>query len=185
MSDVATFSVMRRPDLATWRAGPNGRYLVRNRRTGESFELGEEEHLLLSLLDGLHGGGEICTAFAHEFGQPLSPAELDEFAVLATERGLLEKTNGTSSGEITSPGRLAGSWSAPAPPAASLTWGSRSAVRLWNLGSTGLEWIAWPLNAGVARIQRRVRKLKYVGRTDDVFIVAYADHLGNSGIWPS
>ena len=88
MTNLATQPAARRPELVSWSAPDNGRHLVRNRHTGESFQLGEEERFLLAQLDGRQAAEEIREAYARHFDQPLSDEDLDQFIELATQRGL-------------------------------------------------------------------------------------------------
>src|SRR5512135_3506290 len=80
----------RRSELVSQPFGDKGAYLVRNRRTGDSFTLGQEEHFLLARLDGTRTADDLCAAFAERFGAPLTGEELEEFFHLARERGLLQ-----------------------------------------------------------------------------------------------
>ena len=78
------------PELVSWPAGQNGGHLVRNHRTGETFQLAGEEHFLLGRLDGRRTSDEIRDSFEEEFGERLSEDELDEFVEQAASRGLLQ-----------------------------------------------------------------------------------------------
>ena len=124
----------RRTDLVSWRN--NGHYVVRNRKTGESFQLGEEERFLLERLDGRRRPEEIQEEYRRRFARSLSEKELREFVGLATERALLQEGDG-------SPGPLA---QAKQTAARRPLW-KRCAVRLLNVLSTALQWTTWP--AGV------------------------------------
>ncbi len=70
--------------------GDQGQYVVKDPRTGEFFHLGEQEHFLLTQLDGEKDAAAACAAFAERFGQPLSEEELDEFVEMARGKGLLQ-----------------------------------------------------------------------------------------------
>src|SRR5512135_619007 len=83
----------RRPELVSQPFGDKGAYLVRNRRTGDSFTLGQEEHFLLARLDGTRTADDLCAAFSERFGAPLTGEELEEFFHLARERGLLQSND--------------------------------------------------------------------------------------------
>src|SRR5262249_59124113 len=61
----------RRPELVA-RPFAEGGYLIRNRRAGESFQLGPTEHFLLAGLDGRRTAEGLCAAFAEHFGEPLA-----------------------------------------------------------------------------------------------------------------
>jgi hypothetical protein len=156
MCDLATSFPHGRPDLVSWPADDDGRYLVRNRASGESFQLGAQEHFLLERLDGRHTSDEIASAFAERFGQVLSQEELEEFVQLAADHGLL------------------GSLEA-APRARSVRpLGKRIASRSLTLVSTLLDWPARMLTAATARIDLfRLKHLDFVPREDDIFIVTY------------
>ena len=90
MPQLETRLPARRPELVCCPLEENGRYLIRNRSSGESFQLGEEEHFLLERLDGRQMGEEICRAFVEQFDEPLTAEDLDEFVQMAAERGLLQ-----------------------------------------------------------------------------------------------
>jgi multidrug resistance efflux pump len=80
----------RRPELVLRAVGGPGNYVAKEPCSGAYFQLGEEEHFLLQQLDGRHSADAVSAAFAQRFGQPLSPAELDEFVEMARSRGFLE-----------------------------------------------------------------------------------------------
>jgi multidrug resistance efflux pump len=90
MSHLAMSLPPRRPELVIRPLGEQGRYVVKDPRTGEFFQLGEQEHFLLTQLDGARSGADICAAFAERFAQSLSEQELQEFLALATEQGLVQ-----------------------------------------------------------------------------------------------
>ncbi len=168
MTNIATQPAVRRPELASWSAGDNGRHLVRNRQSGESFQLGEEERFLLAQLDGRRAAEEICAAFAQHFDQPLSEEDLEEFIELATQRGLLQVS--TADGATADPGSLE---EAAVPGSTSPVFWKRSTSRLLRGISAVLRWSAWPTNWCVERIAQRLRHLEFVPREDDIFIVTY------------
>src|SRR5262249_46781154 len=89
MTHLATIPPSRKADLVAWPAADQRRYLVRNRASGESFEIGAEEHFLLERLDGRQTRDAIGRDFCERFGQPLSAEELEEFVQLAAQCGLL------------------------------------------------------------------------------------------------
>jgi multidrug resistance efflux pump len=89
MSGLATLLPARRSELIVRPIGDEGQHVVKDPGTGAYFELGPEEHFLLTQLDGSSDSAEICTAFERQFGQPLSPDELTEFVDMARERKLL------------------------------------------------------------------------------------------------
>lgn len=90
MPQLETLLPARRPGLVCCRLEEDGRYLIRNRATGESFQLGKEEHFLLSALNGQQTAENICAAFVERFGEPLTAEDLDEFIELSKQRGLLQ-----------------------------------------------------------------------------------------------
>src|SRR5262245_11204584 len=90
MPQLANRLPCRRSELVSWPAGPNGSYLVRNRKSGDTFQIGEPERYLLGRLDGRHTAQAICIQFADRFGQPLSGGDLADFLALAEERGFLQ-----------------------------------------------------------------------------------------------
>src|SRR6266542_1066369 len=54
---------VRRLELVSWASGKSGQYLVRNRSTRETFQLGCEEQFLLEQLDGGHTAAQLGAAF--------------------------------------------------------------------------------------------------------------------------
>src|SRR5436190_16810417 len=89
MSDLAPPLPGRQPDLVFSPAGEGGGYVIKDPRAGHYFTIGEEEHFLLTQCDGQQSAEAIRARFADRFGQPLEPAELDEFLGTAREQGLL------------------------------------------------------------------------------------------------
>jgi multidrug efflux pump subunit AcrA (membrane-fusion protein) len=90
MSDQITIVPTRRPELVIRPLGDQGRYVVKNPRSGEFFHIGEQEQFLLSLLDGTHTPQDVCTAFSEQFREPLSESDFDGFLRLARSKGLLQ-----------------------------------------------------------------------------------------------
>src|SRR5262249_50791400 len=82
--------------------GDEGRYVVKDPRTGEFFQLGDAEHFLLMQLDGQRTADEICSAFAEHFGESLSEHDFDEFIEQTRGQGLLQP----ASLEASAPGAL-------------------------------------------------------------------------------
>ena len=72
MSELATQLPSCRPELVIRPLGDKGPYVVKEPRTGTYYHLGEEEHFLLTQLDGRRDAEAICAAFAERFGQPLA-----------------------------------------------------------------------------------------------------------------
>src|SRR5689334_4226507 len=81
----------RLPELVLSPFGNDGSYVVKNRRTGKFFMVGEVEHFLLSQLDGDQSAEQICTAFESQFGEPVSLEDLTEFLDIAARRDLVTK----------------------------------------------------------------------------------------------
>ena len=90
MPDRATPLPARRPELVIRPLGDDGRYVVKDPRTGEFFQLGEAEHFLLTQLDGVQTADAVRAAYAERFGEPLSEDDLDEFVELARSQGFVE-----------------------------------------------------------------------------------------------
>ncbi len=166
---------VRRLELVSWASGKSGQYLVRNRSTRETFQLGCEEQFLLEQLDGGQNAAQLRAAFAARFGQPLSSDDLAEFLDLAARRGFLEPD---------------GDGRAEAPPERQARRHSRDALRGANAPTSR------PLNQIVGRTLRvaaalllrlgtglkiagrkihifQLTRLNFVPRPDDIFIVTY------------
>src|SRR5262245_31586213 len=80
----------RRPELVVRPLGEDGRYVVKDPQTGAYYHLGDEEHFLLSQLDGQRDPQAIRDAFEERFGQPLDDEDLNQFLETAREQGLLQ-----------------------------------------------------------------------------------------------
>jgi multidrug resistance efflux pump len=91
MPDLATLLPARRPELVVRPLGERGQYVIKDPDTGAYYHLGDEEHFLLTQLDGRRGAEAVRAAFAERFGQPLTDEELQEFLELARARGLLQE----------------------------------------------------------------------------------------------
>jgi hypothetical protein len=76
------------------RLSDQGQYVVKDPRARTYYHLGEEEHFLLTRLDGQRDGEAIRTAFADRIGQPLSEVELDDFLDMARTQGFLQPARG-------------------------------------------------------------------------------------------
>src|SRR5262245_40305635 len=72
MPELAAHLPARRPELLIKPLGDEGRYVVKDPRTGAFFHLGEAEHFLLTQLDGSRRAEAVCAAYAERFGEPLS-----------------------------------------------------------------------------------------------------------------
>ena len=94
---VVTLLPARRPDLVIKPLGDDGRYVVKNSRTGEFFQLGQREHFLLTNLDGVHIVDDVCARYESRFGESLPPDELDAFVHVLRAQGLLEIKAATES----------------------------------------------------------------------------------------
>lgn len=160
-----------RSDLACWRDSDSNQMLIRDRRVGETYRLGEEEYYLLSLLDGCRMPEDICAAFRERFKQSLTAEEFEEFLELAAERNLLDD----AAGDKPPPD----SRRFPAMPEtgnAPATTRRRFQIAPWllNAAANVLEWPAGTLNRGAAWIRDyRLRRWLYVPRPDDIFIATY------------
>ncbi len=67
----------------------NGQYVVKATQSTEFLQLGEEEHFLLSQLNGENDAATVCASYEGRFGQMLSLDEFEEFLELAREHHLL------------------------------------------------------------------------------------------------
>jgi hypothetical protein len=180
MSNPTTRLPCRRPELVARRLGDDGSHLVRNRRKGESFRLGEEEYFLLARLNGTRTGDDLRAAFAERFGAPLAPEDLAEFLELARERGFLQPDSvappappgGNGFQEERMPLRpgqdtRAGSSRRPARR-------KRLAARLLGAAEAVLQWPGDLLSGAAGKIRRvRLARLEFEPRPDDIFIVTY------------
>ncbi|HVK07439.1 MAG TPA: HlyD family efflux transporter periplasmic adaptor subunit [Gemmataceae bacterium] len=79
----------RRSDLLIRPVDNGDRYVVKDPRSGKYFQIGTQEHFLLSQLDGERTPREVCQAFEKRFGSALTEKELDGFVDLATAQGLV------------------------------------------------------------------------------------------------
>ena len=89
-----------RADLVIRPIGEAGRYVVKLPGTHDYFHLGEEEHFLLTQLDGERDAATVCTAFATKFAEALTDDDLDGFLEMARGQKLLENAErGTRNAE--------------------------------------------------------------------------------------
>jgi len=101
-----------RPELVVRSLGAHGPYIVKDPRGGDYYQLGEEEHFLLTQFDGTRSAEAIGEAFAACFGESLSRPELDEFVEMAQTRGFLQdqpdgpSRSGTPNGNSATPSRI-------------------------------------------------------------------------------
>jgi hypothetical protein len=183
MPDLATPLPYRRPGLVSRPLGEDGTYLVRDRRAGESFTLGLQEHFLLARLDGTRTAEELRADFAAEFGEPLTEEELHDFLHLTRDRGLLqEEETGTTQSPSDTPGEdwqeSTGRIPHPSGPA-NVGKIRRTAVQrfaAWLLGMVAamVQWLGHFLSGAARRIQLfKLMHIDFVPRPDDVFIVTY------------
>jgi putative peptide zinc metalloprotease protein len=91
MTATAILLPASRTDLIIRPIGNDGRYVVKDPRSGDFFQIGEEERFLLEQLDGKRDANQICTAFKEQFGEPLSADDLDGFLEMSAKQGLLAK----------------------------------------------------------------------------------------------
>src|SRR5262245_21465647 len=87
MTDLATPLPARRPELVLRPLDGGG--VVKDPRTGQYFQLQEQEYFLLLLLDNGRTPGALRTAFAERFGEPLTEEDLEDFLNLLAEQGFL------------------------------------------------------------------------------------------------
>jgi len=87
--DPAAVPPPRRSDLIVRPLGNDGQYVIKDPVTGKYFNVGEQEHFLLSALDGQQSGAQICAAFEERFAESLDVADLQDFLEMARRRGLL------------------------------------------------------------------------------------------------
>jgi hypothetical protein len=78
----------RRRTLRVTRNVVEGSYRLEDHYRGSSFEVGERELFLLDHCDGLTSPDEICGAFREQFGESLTPDELEEFVNTARSEDL-------------------------------------------------------------------------------------------------
>ena len=111
----------RRFDLVIRPLGDAGQYVVKDPRTGEFFQLGEQTHFLLMQLDGANDAAAVCRAFTDRFDEPLSEVDVDGFLAMARGKGLIEsREQETSSIEDTPASRSP--LPAPGPRQSILHW---------------------------------------------------------------
>src|SRR5438093_13509785 len=91
MTDVDALLPTRRSDLVVRPLGDQGRYVVKDPRTGAYFHIGNEEHFLLMRLDGQRSVADLRAEFGDSFEQPLSDEDLDDFLRMARTCGFLQQ----------------------------------------------------------------------------------------------
>src|SRR5262249_51767378 len=127
----ATIPPARRPELLLRPLGEQGRYVVKDPRTGSFFTFGEQEHFLLLQLDGERDAAAICRAFQGRFGDPLSEDDLSGSVERARRQGLPQQA-----GAPAAPPPGANDAAANAPPAAGQPEGPpprpRQSILFWR-----------------------------------------------------
>ncbi|MEV0777705.1 M50 family metallopeptidase [Streptomyces sp. NPDC050433] len=82
-----------RPDVLVSDAfllGPRTVHLVKNPRSGKSYEVGVKEHFLIARMDGTRGLDELGAEYAAEYGKRLGDANWRQLLGMLGVRGLLE-----------------------------------------------------------------------------------------------
>src|SRR5438132_10638051 len=90
MPDSATLLPRRRSELIVRPLGAEHAYVVKDPRSGDYFHLGDEEHFLLTQLDGGQDAAAIRASFRQRFGQLLGEKDLEDFLEMARSSGLLQ-----------------------------------------------------------------------------------------------
>ncbi|MFG2364734.1 M50 family metallopeptidase [Streptomyces mirabilis] len=70
--------------------GPRILHLVRDRRTGKDYEIGEKEHFVIERLDGSRTLSEIGTEYARRYGRRLEESSWRQLLTLLAQRNLLD-----------------------------------------------------------------------------------------------
>ncbi|WP_405621941.1 site-2 protease family protein [Streptomyces sp. NBC_01508] len=70
--------------------GPRTVHLVKNPRSGKSYEVGVKEHFLMARMDGTRGLDELGAQYAAEYGKRLGDANWRRLLGMLGARGLLE-----------------------------------------------------------------------------------------------
>jgi multidrug efflux pump subunit AcrA (membrane-fusion protein) len=91
VQQLAAILPCRRSELVVSPLGDRGQYVVKDPRAGSYYHLGEEEHFLLTQLDGRSDADAVRAAFAARFGKLLSAEELNEFLDVSRAQGFLEQ----------------------------------------------------------------------------------------------
>jgi multidrug resistance efflux pump len=89
MTGIAIPLPARCPELLIRPLGDRRQYVIKDPRSGAYFHAGEEEHFLLTQLDGRRTATDVCQAYQERFGRPLSEEDLEEFLGLARSQGFL------------------------------------------------------------------------------------------------
>lgn len=86
---VATQVPLLRSELII-RDGGGDQFVIKDPRQGKYFNVGQQEHFLLTQFDGRRSRGEVCLAFEARFGEPLTDKDIQELIDLAKRKGLLQ-----------------------------------------------------------------------------------------------
>ena len=70
-------------------------YLIKDPKSGETFELGEEEYFLCQSMDGRATPSQISASFKGRFRLEITESDLDSFSQQMSELGLLQPVNGS------------------------------------------------------------------------------------------
>jgi putative peptide zinc metalloprotease protein len=79
-----------RPELFLGPQNDQGKFVLKNRLTGEYYLIGAVEHFLLSQCDGTHEADAVRQQFETKFGEPLTHADLECFVGLAAAHQWLD-----------------------------------------------------------------------------------------------
>src|SRR5262245_62058460 len=96
MFALATPLPARRPELLIRPFDDRGQHVVKDPQSGAYYQLGEQEHFLLTQLDGERTAEAVCRAYEERFGEPLAASDLDDFIELARGQGLLQGGEGAA-----------------------------------------------------------------------------------------
>src|SRR5262249_32157809 len=118
MPEPPSIHPARRADLLIRPLGDRGLYVVKNPISGAYYQLGEEEHFLLTGHHGQRSPEQVRSAFQERFGAPLGAEEFEDFLALAGQQGLL---------------RPQGDGPAPAPSAALRGAGHLPSILYWRV----------------------------------------------------
>ena len=68
-------------------------YLIKDPKSGETFEFGEEEYFLCQLMDGMTAPSQISQKFQRRFGLSITETDFYQFSQQIAEYGLLESVH--------------------------------------------------------------------------------------------
>lgn len=89
MATITAHLPRRHPNLVIREMDERNRFVVKHPGTGDFFEIGEQEHFLLTRLDGAADRDALSREFESRFSQTLTTSDLDEFIDVAEQQGLL------------------------------------------------------------------------------------------------